>query len=107
MEFIVMDSKKMPFSQGCAVKEILGMIGGKLWFSGYCPLESGTAIYVKSSKGGKPAESVWIDDGYSSAKCKYLNLGDGWKEKVAGEWVPAPGFLAVFVPEGVNVLDIL
>lgn len=94
MEFIPMDKKSMPFSQGFVVQMVLGVIGGSLIASGYLPMSIGTAIYVKSTKGGRVAESVWIDDGHETAKCKYLNLGKGWTEKAGGKWIPAPWYSA-------------
>lgn len=86
--------KKLPFSQGFAVRSVIATIGGTLLQAGQVVAggpDSGCYIYVKSVKGGRVAESIWFDDGVETASCKFINLGDGWQEKLDGNWVPIKG----------------
>ena len=85
---------KVPFSQGYALKAIVASIGGKIVNAGQVVSGfegEGCLLYVESSKGGPVAKSLWLDDG-CGVSCKYLNLGDGWKAKLDGEWVEVPEF---------------
>ncbi len=83
--------EKMPFSQGFAVRSVMATIGGKLLQAGQVVAggpDNGCYVYVKSVKGGRVAESIWFDDGFETASCKFINLGDGWQEKMEAGWVP-------------------
>lgn len=92
------DLQSVPFSQGYAIKSIVGMIGGSLLAAGQ--VISGydgeyTLLYVESIKGDRAAQSLWVDDGVSVV-CKYVNLGDCWQMKTEDGWVKVEGMFVEF-----------
>lgn len=96
------DLSSMPFSQGYAVKAVLESIGGKLLSAGQVVSgygSTGTLLFVESIRGGRSAQSLWVDDGYQNCHCEFHDLGDGWMGKIDSQWEPIDLELE-FVPFG-------
>ena len=96
MKFRRFDLARLPFSQGMAIQEIIGHIGGQLLEAGERPMDGGNRLLLRSKRGGREAQSVWLDDGVSTVRCTHINLGDGWQEKVQDAWERDPNFSPVF-----------
>ncbi len=82
--------KPLPFYQGRALRAILDRIGGRPIEFGEVatlPLEfeevPALVYYLRSTKGGGQAESLWIDLG-TVTYCLAFNLGQGWRRTAVG-----------------------
>ena len=75
----------VPMFQGLAIQAIMQTIGGTLLAAGEVDTTQDAVIYyVKSERGGRVAESVWLDHGDEVLCLAYRTVGDQWQETVRG-----------------------
>ena len=96
MKVMLFANDSAPFSQGYAIKGIIGRVGGKLANCGQVVNDQGgqtNLLYLhnKYATGEfKVVQSIWQDTG-NTTRCKFRKLDDNhWEELVGEVWQTRP-----------------